>query len=183
MFNTTIVIILASFCMFMLPLLAIIFVKDTKKLRIITIVFLSLYLLVLLLGVWTRVQITKKVVNIYFDFSYGYFNKTINWGFKNLKISDICLNLIMFIPIGISYAVLSKRSYLRFIIMSILIAGSISIIIELGQYILPIRRAVQLSDVVFNIISFIIGVCVGKMYIKIRDKNKSNSWNDKYAMI
>lgn len=165
--NTIVVAILALICYFILPLLVLLFVKDYKKVKLITKIILGIYIVILLIGVWTRVEVTRKAVTISLDYTYGFFNKNIRWGFSKLKTFDILVNLVMLTPIGISLAILKNESLIKLINKSIVFGLIIGVTIELGQYLLPVYRSVQLSDVIFNMLSLVFGVIVGELILLI----------------
>lgn len=165
--NTIAVSILALICYFVLPLMILIFVKNYKSVKKITFALLIIYIVILVIGVWTRVDVTRNVVKISLDYSYGFFNKSIRWGFSNLKIFDILVNLVMLMPIGLSLVILKKEPFITLLIKSVILGFIVGFIVELGQYILPIYRAIQLSDVIFNMISLVFGTIIGKIFLII----------------
>ena len=169
--DTLIVFILALVCYFIIPLCVLIFVKNERCVKIITWTLLGVYLVILIIGVWARVVITPKSVKITFDYSYGFFNKPINLTFSNLRLFDIMVNLVLLMPIGMSYAILKKEKVINLLIKSLVIGLVLGIVIEAGQFLLPVRRSIQLSDVLFNMVSMILGALIGKLYLIITKRD------------
>lgn len=169
--------IIALVCYFVLPFLLILTVRNERILRIITWIIFVVYLGILILGVWTRVAIKNGVVNISLDFDYGFFNKSISWGFAGLKLFDIAVNLFMLIPIGLSYCILAPKPFLKQLWTGVLIGLIVGFVIEIGQFLLPVKRSVQLSDVIFNTISVTIGVLLGKLMLVLNKFKKDHNNN------
>ena len=168
--NTTLTLILGIICYIVLPFLVLLFVKNDKRLKVITIVLLCLYLVILLIGVWGEIDVNRHNITINFDFSGKFCSKKINFNFKNLTTFDILINLFMLIPIGMAIAFLKKTSYLKSLLIFALVGLICGFAIELTQFILPIQRSVQLSDVIFNMISVLIGGIIGKLYLILLKK-------------
>lgn len=166
--NSTTTLIIALVCYFVVPFLVILFVKNERALKIFTWIIFSIYLVILLIGVWTRVSIKNGVVNISLDYSYGFFNKSVSWGFLKLTAFDIAVNLIMLLPVGVVYCIIKPMKFPKQLLKGLILGLILGICIELGQFILPVQRSVQLSDVVFNTISVIVGVIVGKCMLTLR---------------
>lgn len=169
--STPIVTILALFCYLVLPLVVLLVVKNQKILKTIITSLLFVYLIILTIGVWARVEITKTCVKIAFDYSSEWFSKNINYGFKYLKPFDAFVNILLLVPLGLSYALLAQNPLNKHFYLKLFIIGLIvGIVIEAGQYMLPVKRSVQLSDVVFNTISMLIGGILGVFYNSIAAK-------------
>ena len=126
---------------------------------IVDIVFLG-YLVVLCVGVFAKVDFDMTTTYIEWDFSHGWANKLINVSLSNIDKTDLFLNLIMLVPIGIYIAFKSDfGDHVSFVVL--FFAGlMLGLGIELFQFVLPIPRSVQLSDVLLNSAS----VCIGGFY-------------------
>jgi len=180
--NTIFVLVVLSIFYFLVPLLVMFFVGNNKKLKIILSVLLSLFLVVLFIGVFGEIDITKEFVYIDFDFSAGFFNKDIITNFSTYKV-DRVINLIMLIPIGEVVCISAKQKNSKFGILFAVIIGLLTgLFIETFQFILPVPRSVQLSDVVYNTISCVIGYLYISLFfylkkliifLKYRSKYKS----------
>ena len=81
--NTMLVLILGVFCYFFLPFIILSCVKNEKIKKIIAIILLSLFIVILLVGTWGKLEIGKDVVRINFDFSGKCCDKKINFSFKS----------------------------------------------------------------------------------------------------
>lgn len=120
-------------------------------------VCLYVYLGLLFVLVWSDVKINLHSVTIGFKFNNASI-KYVDYSMNNLKFIDVVINCFMLIPVGFVYPDLTHNTNIFEVFGKTLLLGlSISILIELNQYILPIDRAVQLSDVYFNVVSVIIG--------------------------
>lgn len=146
-----------------------IFVRNRKVLRVLVIVLLSVYCIVLAVGVLSNFYYTTKVMHVYFDFSYTV-SKTIDLNiFHNGKI-DMIINILMLIPVGISIVVLNNHNIKVMNVLLLTIGFCVGFTIELLQLILPIARAVQLIDVILNGLSVILGGVIGILYVKLVNK-------------
>lgn len=170
------VLIIALCGTLLVPLVLILAIKNRKCLINITIILLVIYLIIMILGVWTRVVIQGDIVKVSLDYSGGWLSKSIRWGVKGLKLSDALINLFLLVPIGISMAVLIPYKVKFKVIYMFLLGLIIGFIIEVGQFVLPVYRSVQLTDVVINGISMVLGNFLGSFYILIRSKIITNTF-------
>ena len=97
--NKIFLICIGIFCFFILPILLLL-IKNKKVQKIVCGIVVSVYVLVLLIGVLGRIDIAKQNVKIDLDFSGEFASKPINFGFSHLATFDIVINLLMLIPIG-----------------------------------------------------------------------------------
>ena len=171
-FNSCIVLILALSGIFILPLVLIFIVTNKRKLVGKAKILLALYSILIVIGVFTKVVVTKNMVTITLDFSSGWLNKHIKWGIDGLNVIDAIINLIMLIPVGIAlYIFYEDTKPLKYIIFIALIGGLIiGLVIEVLQFILPCTRSVQLTDVILNAISLGFGAVLGNVYYKVTKK-------------
>ena len=155
--NTILVLVLGGICYLVLPFL-ILLIKNEKTRKIVASICLVGFVGVLLIGVWSVVDANKDYVNITFNFGGKWCNKTMKWDFSNISTFDLVINLVMLFPIGIFsfYFFKNKKILTKFLLLT-LIGAFCGSFIELSQYILPISRSVQLSDIVFNTISVLFG--------------------------
>lgn len=167
--NTTFILVFGIFCYLVLPLLVYFLVKNQQAKKIVLIVLFCLYLCVLAVGVFGKIDITSKFVTISFDFSAGWANKPINFSFDHLTKFDIVINLFMLIPVGIFIVMLSKNAKWWQILLKTALFGLITgVSIETLQFILPVARSVQLSDAIFNCASAIIGGIYALPFCRIK---------------
>lgn len=161
---------------FVVPFIIIMFIKNRKVSNILMSVLFAVFLVILFVGIYFKVSFVGNKVYAVPDFSGEWFNKTINLSFKNIPKFDFVINIIMLIPIGIVCRYLSqKKSALKRVLILIIVAVISGVLTELGQFILPIPRGVQLSDSILNMISVVIGGIVASIYYLIKSfvfKNK-----------
>ena len=156
---------------FVVPFLVIVFVKNSKLSNFFITILFVIFLGILFVGIYFKVSFVGNKVYAVPNFSGEWFNKTINFSFKNIPKFDLVINIIMLIPIGIVCRYLTKKKKLWARILILLVVAIISgICTELGQFILPIPRGVQLSDSLLNMGSVLIGGIVGSVYFAIRNK-------------
>lgn len=168
--NTVFLICVGMLSFFILPLF-LLFIRNKKLQKIICIVVICAYVIVLLAGVLCRIDITKQNVTIDLDFSGKFVSKPINLLFNHLTTFDIVINLLMLIPIGTYFVFFNKNiKLLNTVLFSLLIGFCVGLCIETLQFILPVQRSVQLSDVVFNSISVLIGAMYGFLLICVKKK-------------
>lgn len=171
--NTRVVAIIALACFFVLPVLLVCLIKNKKVLNTIIWSVFGFYLLCLILGVWAKVGITRTKITISLDYSYGFCSESIRWGFNRLGFFDVWINLVMLIPVGVMLAFYSKKNFVKTLCWSLVIGLLLGFVIEAVQFILPVKRYIQLSDVVFNSISVVLGVLFGWI-LRCMAKQKSN---------
>lgn len=159
-FPTVLVVVCGIFFYLVAPIL--IFKFKQKKIRNICIFsYVIIFLLVLLAGVWGKLDIGKTWITVNFDFTHAWCAKTVKWSFLHLTIFDVIINLLMLIPIGTMFTLCHKQKLCKILITGFLIGFSIGVFIELTQLVLPVYRSVQLSDVIFNAISVLLGAMYG----------------------
>jgi len=79
------------------------------------------------------------------------------WWFDNFNWRDAVINLMMLAPIGV-IVYDDRRNFGKNILVGLIIGWGIGVIIETLQFVLPIRRTVQVQDAVFNGISVALGI-------------------------
>ncbi len=165
--------LLASFAvLFVITLFfAILFNKNAK---IWVGICLSLYLSLLFIGVFSKIDIVWPNIKVYFNADYGQFCNLKNLNIITLSFSNVAINLSMFIPFGIIIYYLCKTKRL---VKTIIFSLSLSILIEILQFLLPINRVTELFDVIFNIISSILGVFICKFAIILQKYFKTKRLN------
>ena len=168
--NATICLIIALALYFIVPVLLLL-VKNKRVQKWLILSLFLLYLIFLLIGVFFRVTIKNNLLKITLDFSYTA-TKTISFGFTKLYTTDVLLNLVMLMPIGYIYSFFSSGKTVKKVIFSLVIGLCIGLIIETGQFFLPVRRSVQLSDVIINGMSLMLGTLYIEIFSKLL-KNKN----------
>lgn len=154
---------------YLLPI--IVYLKCNKNTRrIILVLLLISYIIALIVGVWARVKINHERVLIEFEYNFSQ-QKVVNWSFSELKFSDVFINLVMLLPIGMAVGAGCHKQIINKVAVGLLIGLAIGAIIEIGQYLLPVERAPQLSDVTFNAIGLGCGALIGGVMHKLRPDN------------
>lgn len=168
--STPLILALGAVFFFVVPF-AILFIKNKKAFNWTLSILFVLYILLLLCGVWFQTYCTWKTVSIDINFSGKWCAKTVNWKFANLSWFDTIINLVMLIPLGIFISYKCKnKSFVSKLIFLLCLGFFAGAFIELSQFILPIPRSVQMSDVIFNMISTFIGGMIGMFYLWIVKK-------------
>ena len=171
--SNLLVAILALCGIIVVPLVLFLTIKEDGPLKTLSIVLCVVYCIILAIGVWTKVSTTGGLLKISLDYSGEWINKPIKWGFKNTKIKDALINLVMLVPIGLVFSFNHKGKLAKQIVLSLALGLVVGIVIEAGQFVLPVKRSVQLSDVVFNGISCGVGAIINKFYLFLRQKRFS----------
>lgn len=128
-----------------------------------------IYLIILCIGVFSEIEITKQSIIFNFEININYcFNvdKFLLWGFG---LSNILINITMFIPFGMFIYYITKQRFW----LTILIGFLSSLAIEFLQLALPIIRNAELFDIIANTISCAIGAIYCLVIIKVINKIKT----------
>ena len=152
---------------FIIPLLVLIFVKNSKIKKVCAIVGLAIFIPILLAGVFCdSYSLEPGKIEVAFKVSGGWCNKAFDCSFRILDKGDFYLNAIMLFPIGIVIAVFSKKPILWSLIWG-LIVGTF---LETMQFVLPIDRYPQFQDLFLNALGVVMGgayVCLINMFKKL----------------
>ena len=135
--------------------------------------FLTLYIVVLFVGVTCHLEFVGTDVDITYKFTKVWGNKDMFWGFTDLTLTDFAFNILMLIPIGAYIASSNKntnKKWWQVLLYSMIIGLFVSLLIEATQYILPVERTVQFSDTLFNTISAGLGAIMILAFKKVRNK-------------
>jgi len=169
--NVYLVLSVGLICYFIVPFIIIVFIKNRKVSNVLMTLLLIAFLVILFLGIYCKVYFVDDKVFVKPDFSGEWMSKTVNFKFNIVSKFDFFINLILLIPIGIvtRYLTKDRKAWARILII-LVVAFVSGILTELGQFILPIPRSVQLTDSVLNMISVLIGAIVASFYYFIRKK-------------
>lgn len=129
-------------------------------------IYLLLFVPVLVCGVFGKVTI-GKTVTLTFERFGNFFNKDFNFYPFTKDFGDIVINTFMLVPIGISVYNLSNKQKL---VRALLFGLGVGCFIEIMQLILPIARSPQLSDIILNGISGLLGGVYAMILSKIKGK-------------
>ena len=123
---------------------------------------LVIYLVLLFVGTAGKISLKSDVLKISFDFSHEWFSAYFSW--FELSAGNILINLLLLFPIGfVVYTFSQQHPFVK----TILIALGISAIIELYQWMLPVFRNSEVSDIIFNTISGVISACYCELLKKL----------------
>lgn len=174
-FPIWLVITLGAVCYLVLPFLIWALIKNEKTKKIVTIILFSLYCVVLFVGVFGVISFSQGNVNIAFNFTNKWASKTINFGF-NITRFDLIINLVMLFPVGMfAYFLLQKKKLWLKLLLLVLVGALTGLLIETCQFILPIYRSVQLTDVLLNTVSVFAGGMLAWGFLAIIKKIQKNS--------
>ena len=164
--NLTIAIIGYAVACVLLPILLLIFLKKAKS--VILGILLALYIILALAIVVANLSISNGLIKIQYNYDIEFNEKIINFGFNNLSIIDVIIDLIILIPIGLILAYFLRHLKPLTAIMFCWYFGfAFGFIFELLQFIVPVTRGVNVSDAIFNMLSLFIGGLFGRMFISI----------------
>lgn len=154
--------LLVFFLMIILPTILILSLKNNPKaLKISAICLAVIYFTLLFIGTTFRISIRNGNLSVYPDFSHQWFS--MNFLISSFHPVNLTINIILLFPLGfIVFFCTKKHPFLKTIIFTFLL----SLFIELYQFILPVTRTTELTDLFFNTSS---GVISG-LYCKILQK-------------
>ena len=121
---------------------------------------LALFSIALICGVFSNFSKTDDYIHFYFDYSSPWASETISFNIFKIGKFDLAVNLVLLFPVGVVLSLFLSYKKLRFskqLLWLFVVGLSLGLFIETMQFILPISRAIQLSDVILNTISCIIG--------------------------
>ncbi len=166
--------IILIICYIIIPFFVFQFARNSKIGKIITIVSLVTFCVVLFFGITSKLTFIEEKVLIELDYSSDWCSKTINFSLTNIMSTDFIINITMLIPIGLSLFYLMKCSNWKKFDIIFVIGLVTGILLETIQFILPVPRSVELSDVLLNTISTVFGGGIGIMFdTMFRKKEKS----------
>ena len=166
--NLKLAIIVTIFCMLILPTILFVLLKNKPKaLKICAAVLFAVYLVFLFIGTTASISLKSGNVYIAFNFDKEWFSMDFSW-FGLTKINTL-INLFLLFPVGfVTYVFSNKHQFLKTILFSL----AISLIIETYQFVLPIHRNTEVSDVIFNTLSGLISATYCEALNKILKRNK-----------
>lgn len=170
--NTIFCLIFIMIFYFVFPL-QIFSISNEKLQRKIFLIYLISFFSFLTTGTIANIKISKVTISVSLNLK-NIKRKIFSTNFHNLPLSDIIINSLMLFPVGTSFNFLhlKNKKFWTKIFLTIIVGALIGTTIETIQFILPINRVSQISDVVFNITSTIFGCCFSEILIK-NNKNQS----------
>ena len=153
-----------------LPLLIWVCARRTKLGKVIVILCSVLFGIVLFFGITSKVTIADSYVIVDVDYTCKWFNTEINLNLFDMDKIDFFINITMLIPIGLVVVYFSKRKPFSKLLILTIVGLVMGLTLECLQFVLPVYRSVQLSDVILNTISVFLGGCLGIAYDFILNK-------------
>ena len=138
--------LLAFFLMLVLPTILVISLKNhPKALKICTICLMCCYFIILFIGTTFKIGLKNNTVSISADFSKEWFSMSfLLYSFKPVNLT---INIALLFPLGfIVYYFANDHKFLKTILYTFLL----SLFIEFYQFMLPIKRTTELTDLLFN---------------------------------
>lgn len=167
-----VVVICVAMLYLIIPTLLIAFCKNTSTLKIITIILAIIFFACLYICITFKVSYTTGSVKILFKYSGEWANKTIAWNALKFGLKDMAINLAMLFPMGAIINVFSNKNFAHTLLLSAVVGVCLGVCLEGLQYVLPVARSVQLSDVIFNTCSVVIGTIYFYIIKKLSNNNK-----------
>lgn len=164
--NITFAIAISVVLMVILPVVLMIFIKKQRVLNALVKSLFIIYLCFLAIGVFGKIDIKNgnfilefATTDKWFDFS--------KFHLYSFGTFNVLINLFMLFPVGaLAYISFEEKKFLN----ATLLAFFISLFIESMQLILPIARSVELTDIVYNTLSGMIGYCFFALVLKATKK-------------
>ena len=154
--------ILAFILILVVPTILVLILKDRPKaLRVCAICLMTIYFIILFIGTTFNISLKKGNLKIAADFSKNWFSmRFLLYSFKPVNIT---INIALLFPLGfIVYHFANKHKFLKTILFSLLL----SLFIEFYQFMLPISRTTELTDLLFNTL----GGTLSALYCKFLEK-------------
>ena len=154
--------------MFILPtILLITLKKHTKPLKILTIILSIAYFILLFIGTTFKISIKNNNLIIYPNFTNNWFS--MRFLLYSFAKRNILINIALLFPIGFIVQVFCKKNkFLKTILYTFLL----SLFIELYQFILPVSRTTELTDILFNTLGGFLSAAYCYILRKINIINK-----------
>ena len=149
--------------------------RNSKVGKVLTIVFAIVNGTILFFGITSRIFFKEGMAIIKIDYSANWCDKTISFSLADVDKIDFLINIIMLIPVGLVAVYFNRKSTINRFIMLLVVGVMFGVGLETLQFVLPVTRSVQLSDVILNTISVVVGGMLGVLYdcvIKYRGINK-----------
>ncbi len=154
--------LLAFTLLFILPTILVLCLKNRPKvLKICAICLMIAYFIVLFIGTTFNVSLKKGNLSISADFTKDWFSmRFLLYSFKPVNLT---INVALLFPLGfIVYSFAKENKFIKTILFSFLL----SLFIELYQFVLPISRTTELTDLFFNTF----GGMLSALYCKLLQK-------------
>ena len=160
-------------CFAIIPIVNFLLIKNEKVIKIIFLILAIIYSILICIGVFFKVNLAQNITITLFKNVEGV-NKSFSFYPFAKTLTDFLINILMFVPLGFLLSPILKKHTL---IKTLLIGFIFSTFIELMQLLLPIVRSPQLSDIILNTLSCLIGgLCFSllKLFKSLLTRKKSN---------
>ena len=158
----------------LLTAIFILFVNNEKVKIIVPTILLILYSIVLAVGVFSDISFGDGI-KVVWDFSGKWASKDIIWSPVPESMWGFLTNITMLVPIGLYIGTVCKKPLLK----SVIIGFATGLFIEVMQFILPVPRFPQVSDIWLNGVSTILGCLYAMLFVwakrKIKEKKNQNA--------
>lgn len=154
---TLIVILCIIMFYLVLPTTFFLLIKRKRLLDLIFFLFFIAFIAILIVCTIGKIEINRDFSTLHFDFSYKWCEKSINWLPYTKSITDFLINISMLFPVGLFIFTISSKKSWQKLLICLCIGAAFGTLIESYQFILPVARSVQLSDVLLNSISSLLG--------------------------
>lgn len=172
--NLYVVLVLLVIFFAVLPLIFLFSFKQEKHIKIAFSILLILYVVILCVGVFWDVKIKNGVISISSVIVPEDAQKHFNCSFLANRKSDFFINILMFIPFGFLLGSLFNKQR---VLKTSSIGLIATIMIEFVQYFMPSVRSAQLSDIILNFLSCLIGAVGFSLFYLLRNKIKKSNKN------
>ena len=125
---------------------------------------LIMYAIILFFGITSRIVIDNNFAIVSLDYSANWCDKTINFSLVKIDKIDLLINIVMLIPIGLTIVYFNNKSIVSKFVVLVIVGVVMGVLLETIQFILPVVRSVQLSDVLLNTFSVVLGGIIGLLY-------------------
>jgi len=169
--NTTLILLFLMVFYIIIPTI-LTFLKNSKVKKILDITYSVLFFIMLFVGVFGKIDINKTFTTIFFDFTNEMFSKQFNFKFWIVNFQDFIINISMLFPLGYIFTSFIKSK--KVVLISFVLGLLTGMIIEISQFLLPIYRSPQLSDIILNGVSALIGAIYFYLIRKLALKNIKN---------
>lgn len=163
--NTILVVFLLAIIFALIPMILLFTLKKIEHIKKAFSILLIFYCILIFIGVFSKVEIGEKIIVGFYKINKNS-ERFFNFSIVTHNYQDIVINLLMFIPFGFYVCSLFKKLA---IIKTTCIGAVSSIFIESVQYFLPEVRSAQLTDIVLNTLSCLIGSIAYLLMFRLRE--------------
>lgn len=87
----------------------------------------------------------------------------LRWGSRTQQYDNLVLNVLLFVPFGWAMALKARNSHP--ILVATAAGALLSVLVEAGQYLLPLSRSTDVDDVILNTLGTIVGAFVAVLLL------------------